>query len=106
MINATMVQNDVIMGWFIKSMNMVMGAQNEYVIMHRESLSRPTVAIHGNCTSILNYDQIIQGHPDDLHACHLQVLFAPELLECSKPCMQGRPQIVCYFKISHTAFNM
>ena len=32
-INATIVQNDVIMGWFIKSMNMVMGAQNEYVIM-------------------------------------------------------------------------
>ena len=33
MINATTMQNDVIMGWFIKSMNMVMGAQNEYVIM-------------------------------------------------------------------------
>ena len=33
MINATTVQNDVIMGWFIKNMNMVMGAQNEYVIM-------------------------------------------------------------------------
>ena len=33
MINVTTVQNDVIMGWFIKSMNMVIGAQCEYVIM-------------------------------------------------------------------------
>ena len=33
MINATTVQNDVIMGWFIKSMNMVIGAQCDYVIM-------------------------------------------------------------------------
>ena len=32
-INATIVQNDVIMGRFIKSMNMVMGAQYDYVIM-------------------------------------------------------------------------
>ena len=27
MINSTMVQNDVIMGWFIKCMNMAMDAQ-------------------------------------------------------------------------------
>ena len=33
MINATIVQNDVTMGWCIKSMNMVIGAQCEYVIM-------------------------------------------------------------------------
>ena len=33
MINSTMVQNDVIMGWFIKSMNMVIGAQSDYVVM-------------------------------------------------------------------------
>ena len=33
MINATTVQNDVIRGWFIKSMNMVIGAHCEYVIM-------------------------------------------------------------------------
>ena len=33
MINATMVQNDVIERWFINSMNMAMDAQNEYVIM-------------------------------------------------------------------------
>ena len=32
-INPTIVQNDVIMGRFIKSMNMVIGAQYEYVIM-------------------------------------------------------------------------
>ena len=32
-INATIVQNDVIMGWFIKSMNMVIGAQSDYVVM-------------------------------------------------------------------------
>ena len=32
-INATIVQNDVIMGWFIKSMNMVIGAQSDYVFM-------------------------------------------------------------------------
>ena len=32
-INATMVQNDVIMGRCIKSMNMVIGAQCDYVIM-------------------------------------------------------------------------
>ena len=32
-INATIVQNDVIMGWFIKSMNMVIGAQCDYVVM-------------------------------------------------------------------------
>ena len=32
-INATIVQNDVIMGWFIQSMNMVIGVQCEYVIM-------------------------------------------------------------------------
>ena len=32
-INATIVQNDVIMGRCIKSMNMVIGAQCEYVIM-------------------------------------------------------------------------
>ena len=31
--NSTIVQNDVIMGWFIKSMNMVMSAHYEYVIM-------------------------------------------------------------------------
>ena len=33
MINATTVQNDVIMGWFIKSMDMVIGAQCDYVVM-------------------------------------------------------------------------
>ena len=33
MINATIVQNDVIMGRCIKSMNMVIGAQCDYVIM-------------------------------------------------------------------------
>ena len=33
MINATTVQNDVIMGQCIKIMNMVIGAQCEYVIM-------------------------------------------------------------------------
>ena len=33
MINATMVQNDVIMGRCIKSMNMVISAQCDYVIM-------------------------------------------------------------------------
>ena len=33
MINATTVQNDVIMGWFIKSMNMVIGAQCDCVLM-------------------------------------------------------------------------
>ena len=32
-INATIVQNDVIMGWCIKSMNMLIGAQCDYVIM-------------------------------------------------------------------------
>jgi hypothetical protein len=32
-INATIVQNDVIMGRCIKSMNMVIGAQCDYVIM-------------------------------------------------------------------------
>ena len=32
-INATIVQNDVIMGWVIKSMNMVIGAQCDYVVM-------------------------------------------------------------------------
>ena len=32
-INAIIVQNDVIMGWFIKSMNMVIGAQCDYVVM-------------------------------------------------------------------------
>ena len=32
-INATIVQNDVIMGRFIKSMNMVIGAQCDYVVM-------------------------------------------------------------------------
>ena len=32
-INATIVQNDVIMGQCIKSMNMVIGAQCDYVIM-------------------------------------------------------------------------
>ncbi len=32
-INATVVQNDVIMGRCIKSMNMVIGAQYDYVIM-------------------------------------------------------------------------
>ena len=32
-INATIVQNDVIMGWFIQSMNMVIGAQCDYVVM-------------------------------------------------------------------------
>ena len=31
--NSTIVQNDVIMGWFIKSMNMAMDAQYVYVIM-------------------------------------------------------------------------
>ena len=33
MINATTVQNDVIMGWCIKSMNIAMDAQYVYVIM-------------------------------------------------------------------------
>ena len=33
MINATTVQNDVIVRWFINSMNMVMDSQDEYVIM-------------------------------------------------------------------------
>ena len=33
MSNATTMQNDVIMGWCIKSMNMAMGAQYVYVIM-------------------------------------------------------------------------
>ena len=33
MINATTVQNDVIVRRFINSMNMAMDAQNEYVIM-------------------------------------------------------------------------
>ena len=32
-INATIMQNDVIMGGFIKSMNMVIGAQCDYVVM-------------------------------------------------------------------------
>ena len=32
-INATIVQNDVIMGRFIKSMNMVIVAQCDYVVM-------------------------------------------------------------------------
>ena len=32
-INSTIVQNDIIMGWCIKSMNMAMGAQYVYVIM-------------------------------------------------------------------------
>ena len=31
-INATIVQNDVIMGWFIKSMNMVIGAQCDVIM--------------------------------------------------------------------------
>lgn len=31
-INATIVHNYVIMGWFIKSMNMVIGAQCDYVV--------------------------------------------------------------------------
>ena len=31
--NSTIVQNDVIMGWFIKSMNMVIGARCDYVVM-------------------------------------------------------------------------
>ena len=31
--NSTIVQNDVIMGWFIKSMNMVIVAQCDYVVM-------------------------------------------------------------------------
>ena len=31
--NSTIVQNDVIMGWCIKSMNMAMDAQYVYVIM-------------------------------------------------------------------------
>ena len=31
--NVTIVQNDVIMGWCIKSMNMAMDAQYVYVIM-------------------------------------------------------------------------
>ena len=31
--NSTIVQNDVIMGWFIKSINMVIGAQCDYVVM-------------------------------------------------------------------------
>ena len=33
MMNVTIVQNDVIMGWNIKSMNVAMGAQYVYVIM-------------------------------------------------------------------------
>ena len=33
MMNVTIVQNDVIMGWCIKSMNMAMDAQYVYVIM-------------------------------------------------------------------------
>ena len=33
MMNVTIVQNDVIMGRFIKSMNMVIGAQCDYVVM-------------------------------------------------------------------------
>ena len=33
MMNATTVQNDVIVRWFINSMNMAMDAQYEYVIM-------------------------------------------------------------------------
>ena len=33
MINTTMVQNDVIVRWFIKCMNMAMDAQYEYGIM-------------------------------------------------------------------------
>ena len=32
-INATILQIDVIMGWFIKSMNMIIGAQCDYVVM-------------------------------------------------------------------------
>ena len=32
-INSTIVQNDIIMGWCIKSMNMAMDAQYVYVIM-------------------------------------------------------------------------
>ena len=32
-INATIVQNDVIKGWCIKSINLVIGAQCDYVIM-------------------------------------------------------------------------
>ena len=31
--NSTIVQNDVIMGWSIKNMNMVIGAQYDYVTM-------------------------------------------------------------------------
>ena len=31
--NSTIMKNDVIMGWFIKSMNMVIGAQCDYVVM-------------------------------------------------------------------------
>ena len=31
--NSTIVQNDVIMRWFIKSMNMVIGAQCDHVVM-------------------------------------------------------------------------
>ena len=33
MMNVTIVQNDAIMGWCIKSMNMAMDAQYVYVIM-------------------------------------------------------------------------
>jgi len=33
MMNVTIVQNDVIMGWCIKSMNMAMDAQYVYAIM-------------------------------------------------------------------------
>ena len=33
MMNVTIVQNDVIMGWCIKSMNMAMDAQYDYVVM-------------------------------------------------------------------------
>ena len=32
-INVTIMQNDVIMGWFIKCMNMAIDAQYVYVIM-------------------------------------------------------------------------
>ena len=31
--NSTIVQNDVIERWFIKSMNMAMDAQSDYVVM-------------------------------------------------------------------------
>ena len=32
-INATIVQNDVVVGWFINSMNMVIVSQSDYVVM-------------------------------------------------------------------------